>query len=414
MRGERRKSNQKSSVMKALQNNVIAGWVRFGADGMSKTGATGQAIRLTGIGKNWGATTALEGVAVDIPAGSFTVLLGPSGCGKSTLLRLISGLETPSEGQVWIGGKDATKLPADKRGLSMVFQNYALFPHLSVGDNITFGLQSRKVRRAEREARLRETATLLGLEKLLDRKPAQLSGGQQQRVALGRAIIAERPICLMDEPLSNLDAKLRQEMRVELRALQQKLGFTMVYVTHDQAEAMTMADQVILLNQGRIEQADSPRALYEQPQTVFAARFIGTPPMNLIEAAALGAGAETLIGLRPEAISLGASGLPATITGVEYFGPDSLLTCAIGTAGVQDQIIARAPGQGHYAPGQPVHLRFAPEDLHVFGKTTGARSQTTPPLSLQQGVPNDEPSENDSRWHRFGAGFRDALLGRGS
>lgn len=336
--------------------------------------AEGRQIILEQVSKRWGDTTALDKIDITVPAGSFTVLLGPSGCGKSTLLRLISGLETVSEGRIQIDGRDVTELSPDKRGLSMVFQNYALFPHLSVGENIIFGLRTRGEPRATRDERLMRTAQLLGLEQLLDRKPAQLSGGQQQRVALGRAIIAERPVCLMDEPLSNLDAKLRQEMRTELRALQQELGFTMVYVTHDQAEAMTMADQVVLLNGGHIEQAAPPRALYEAPATTFAARFIGTPPMNLFSAAALGADApqgpdDMVLGLRPEQIALGDSGPQATITGVEYFGPDTLLTCAFG----QDQIVVRASGQGQFTPGTDVHLRFYPDALHRFDAQTGRR-----------------------------------------
>ena len=208
-----------------------------------------------------------------------------------------------------IGDEDVTRRPPDKRDLSMVFQSYALFPHLDVAENIIFGLRTRREPKAQRTEKLLAVAELMGLEALLDRKPSELSGGQQQRVALARAVIAERSICLMDEPLSNLDAKLRHEMRLELRALQQKLGFTMVYVTHDQAEAITMADQVVLLNAGQVEQVDAPRTLYDTPRTTFAARFIGTPPMSLFDASALGprgkrliaaAGGDLLIGLRPE------------------------------------------------------------------------------------------------------------------
>src|SRR5499427_8450996 len=210
------------------------------------------------------------------------VLLGPSGCGKSTTLRLIAGLEDVSAGVIRIGGEDVTHRPPAARHLSMVFQSYALFPHLSVAENIVFGLRVRRVPAAERLARLARVAGLLGLESLLGRKPSQLSGGQQQRVALGRAIIAETPVCLMDEPLSNLDAQLRLDMRREIRALQRTLGITMVYVTHDQIEAMSMADRVILMRAGRIEQDASPAELYEYPANTFVARFIGTPPMNLL------------------------------------------------------------------------------------------------------------------------------------
>ena len=198
------------------------------------------AIQLEGVAKHWGESRALDGITFAAEPGSFVVLLGPSGCGKSTTLRLIAGLDTPTAGTIRIGARDVTHLPPAQRGLAMVFQSYALFPHLTVAENIVFGLRVRKV--ADREARLAKVAQLLGLEKLLARKPSQLSGGQQQRVALGRAIVAEAPVCLMDEPLSNLDAQLRGEMRREIRALQQRLAITMVYVTHDQTEAMTMAD----------------------------------------------------------------------------------------------------------------------------------------------------------------------------
>ena len=212
--------------------------------------SSGKPIRLDAVSRVWDETVAVDALSIDIPAGSFTALLGPSGCGKSTTLRMIAGLESVSNGRILIGGEDVTARSSSKRDLSMVFQSYALFPHLSVAENIIFGLKVRRVSRADRDLRLKKVADLLGLSQLLDRKPGQLSGGQQQRVALGRAIIGEKPICLMDEPLSNLDAKLRHEMRVEIRALQQQLGFTMVYVTHDQVEAITMADQVVLLNKG--------------------------------------------------------------------------------------------------------------------------------------------------------------------
>jgi len=218
----------------------------------------GAEVALSGVSKRWGKTSALDNVSFAIPAGSFTVLLGPSGCGKTTCLRLIAGLERVSEGRLTIGGRDVTAAPPAERGVAMVFQSYALFPHLNVAENILFGLKARRVPAAERARRLAEAAALLGIEELLARLPAALSGGQQQRVALGRAIVAEAPVCLMDEPLSNLDAKLRAEMRAEIVALQRRLGITMVYVTHDQTEAMSMADRVILLNRGWIEQDATP------------------------------------------------------------------------------------------------------------------------------------------------------------
>ncbi|HXH05544.1 MAG TPA: ABC transporter ATP-binding protein, partial [Vicinamibacterales bacterium] len=235
-------------------------------------------IRLVSVSKAWGAVRAVDDVSLTAAPGRLLVLLGPSGCGKSTTLRLIAGLETVTAGRVWIGGVDVTDRPPAARGVSMVFQSYALFPHLTVRENIVFGLKVRRVPPPERAARLARAAELLGIGALLERRPAQLSGGQQQRVALARAIVAEKPVCLMDEPLSNLDAQLRQEMRREIRALQQTLGITMVYVTHDQTEAMSMADRVVLLRDGRIEQDGPPEALYDAPATAFVARFIGTPP----------------------------------------------------------------------------------------------------------------------------------------
>ena len=326
------------------------------------------AISLQDVTKSWGNARAVDGVSFDAAAGRFLVLLGPSGCGKSTTLRLIAGLEQVSSGRVKIGDADVTALPPAERRISMVFQSYALFPHLSVAENIVFGLRVRDVRPAERAQRLAKVAALLGLEKLLERRPSQLSGGQQQRVALGRAIIAETPVCLMDEPLSNLDAQLRQEMRREIRALQQKLGITMVYVTHDQTEAMTMADQVVLLRDGRVEQSGSPDDLYGQPANVFAARFIGTPPMNVIPGLR-GAGDGRLTGVRPEDVRLESEGLPAVVESVEYLGADSIVTCRAGDAAVNARV-ARHAGA---APGDHVHLAWNADAVHLFDAQTGKR-----------------------------------------
>jgi sn-glycerol 3-phosphate transport system ATP-binding protein len=343
------------------------------------------AISVPDVSKLWGTTTAVDGVSFDVPAGALVVLLGPSGCGKSTTLRLIAGLETVSAGRVLIGDQDVTALPPSRRSIAMVFQSYALFPHLSVAENIVFGLRVRRVAAAERAARLERVADLLGLDGLLERKPSQLSGGQQQRVALGRAIIAEKPVCLMDEPLSNLDAQLRADMRREIRALQQKLGMTLVYVTHDQTEAMTMADQVILLRAGRVEQDAAPAALYARPATVFAARFIGTPPMNVVVLAngARGAvvrgtdgpvvsddvpGDGTLLGVRPEDMRLGdAGGVPARVAAVEYLGADSIVTCAIGA----EAMAVRAAGRVELAPGTLVRLTWNRDAVHLFDAASG-------------------------------------------
>ena len=309
-----------------------------------------------------------------IPVGSFTVLLGPSGCGKTTTLRLIAGLDSASSGRIAINEIDVTEAPPSKRGLSMVFQNYALFPHLTVADNIVFGLQVRKASKQEQSERLLRVLSLLGLGKLGERKPSQLSGGQQQRVALARALVAESKICLMDEPLSNLDAKLRQEMRQELRALQQKLGLTVVYVTHDQTEAMSMADQVVLLNHGRIEQVGSPRDIYARPETLFAARFIGTPPMSVIAVSGNCVRGSTVavnappgathIGIRPEHVSLDGT-IAAAVTGSEYLGADCLVSCQIGA----EQLIARIPGQHQFVRGQTVQLAWPDDAVHSFNSS---------------------------------------------
>lgn len=321
------------------------------------------------MAKRWESTIALEGIDLKIAAGSFCVLLGPSGCGKSTTLRIIAGLETASAGRVLIDGRDVTDLPPSERGIAMVFQNYALFPHLTVADNITFGLSVRKVPAAESAKRLSETADLLGLTGLLDRKPSQLSGGQQQRVALARALVAQAKVCLMDEPLSNLDAQLRQEMRTELRQLQQRLGLTVVYVTHDQAEAMSMADQVVLLHRGHIEQVASPRSLYAAPATTFAARFIGTPAMNLLRVAdGRIAGSEVpagrpadWLGVRPEQVTLGGR-VPARVRSVEYLGADLILHCGVGS----ESLTVRTGGQAELATGSEVRLDWPEAALHYF------------------------------------------------
>jgi sn-glycerol 3-phosphate transport system ATP-binding protein len=336
-------------------------------------------VRLVGIAKTWGSSIALENISFSAPDGHLVALLGPSGCGKSTTLRLIAGLEAVTAGSISIAGRDVTALPPAKRGVSMVFQNYALFPHLSVAENILFGLKVRNVPRVERAARLKRAAGILGLDALLERRPSQLSGGQQQRVALGRAIVAETRVCLMDEPLSNLDAQLRVEMRREIRALQRRLGMTMLYVTHDQVEAMTMADQVVLMRGGRIEQDAAPAALYEKPATIFAARFVGTPPMNVIPATLVpehlaeapdGRARDTLaIGIRPEAVRLAANGAPAIVTAVEYLGADTLLDTRIA----DQPFIVRLPGRAGASIGDKVNIRWEPSAVHCFDQSSQRR-----------------------------------------
>ena len=325
------------------------------------------AIALEHVSKHWGPTTAVDDISFVAAPGSFVVLLGPSGCGKSTTLRMIAGLDQPSAGRIQIGDRDVTALPPAKRRISMVFQSYALFPHLSVRENILFGLRVRREPRQDHERRLARVVELLGLSALLDRRPAQLSGGQQQRVALGRAIIAETPVCLMDEPLSNLDAQLRHEMRREIRSLQRKLGITMIYVTHDQTEAMSMADQVVLLNAGRIEQDAAPAELYARPASVFAARFIGTPPMNVI---ACPGRKDLLLGVRPEQVRVAErGGLAVLVQTAEYFGADTIVTCQAG----ENTIAARLPGKHHLPAGTQLALDWLEEDCHFFDAATGAR-----------------------------------------
>ncbi len=346
----------------------------------------GASVELRGIGKAWSAAPAVDGVSLHVAAGTFCALLGPSGCGKTTLLRIVAGLETADRGQVVIGGRDVTALPPAKRGLAMVFQSYALFPHLTVADNVTFGLRARGMGRAMRQDRLDRAAAMLGLGPFLHRKPSQLSGGQQQRVALGRAVVAEAPVCLMDEPLSNLDAQLRAEMRREILDLQRRLGITMLYVTHDQTEAMAMADQVVLLRAGRVEQDASPGDMYAAPATRFAAAFVGTPPMNLLPLIAMPGGyglggmllctaAAESVGLRPEAIRLlpaSSEGLPAEILHAEFLGAETVVTCVV--AGTR--VLVRLPGRANCHSGERVSLGFDHADLHLFD--AGGHRMTTP------------------------------------
>ena len=345
----------------------------------------GVGISLRGITKRFGAFVAVDDVSLDIAPGEFLVILGPSGCGKSTLLRLVAGLEPVTSGTMLMGGADITALPPADRRLSMVFQSYALFPHLPVRENIVFGLRLRKRDKQEIAERLETASRLLGLGELLDRRPSELSGGQQQRVALGRAIVSKKPVCLMDEPLSNLDAKLRNSMRREIHALQRTLGITMIYVTHDQVEAMTMADRVALLDGGRLVQHATPAELYNRPGTVFAARFIGTPPMNLVPlyeaegGAALEPGGAAvlpgvpgrglLLGIRPEDITLAPGGLPARVVDTEFLGADLLARCALAGG----EVLVRLPGSRTLAEGDGVGLALAPRAMHFFDAASGLR-----------------------------------------
>ncbi len=344
------------------------------------------AIEVKNITKKWGQTIAVDDVSFSVDEGTFLVLLGPSGCGKSTTLRMIAGLDSVSSGSILIGGNDVTDTAPAKRQISMVFQSYALFPHLSVAENIIFGLKVRKIPAPERQKRLTGVVEVVGLTGLLERKPSQLSGGQRQRVALARAIIAENSICLMDEPLSNLDAKLRHDMRVEIRALQQRLGVTVIYVTHDQTEAMSMADKVILLRDGRVEQEGSPEELYGNPATMFSAAFIGTPPMNLLNLAdgpggAVVAGSHynrlfegpgdgRVLGLRPEHIRVSDSeGVQAELLAADYLGADTIINARVG----EQMLQVRMPGHFHIGQSDQVRLTWSDEAVYIFDKDTGKR-----------------------------------------
>jgi sn-glycerol 3-phosphate transport system ATP-binding protein len=341
-------------------------------------------IELNQVGKAFKDAVALDDITFTIESGELVVILGPSGCGKSTLLRIIAGLDEAGSGTLHIGERDVTHLSPDQRGISMVFQSYALFPHLSVAENIVFGLRIRGRSKAEIRKRLHIAADMLGLEDLLERKPAQLSGGQRQRVALGRAIVSQKPICLMDEPLSNLDAKLRHEMRREILELQRNLGLTMVYVTHDQVEAMTMADNIVLLDHGRVVQISSPADLYARPSNMFAAQFIGSPPMNILALEPLGDGyglaqcarllfqggcEPVLLGVRPEDVHPWEDGVPVQIVRTEYHGADTLVTAQVGG---QDMVI-RLLGQHDYHPGDMINVIWARESSHLFSAESGGR-----------------------------------------
>ncbi len=360
------------------------------------------AVSLDAVAKRWGDTVAVQDITLTAEAGRFLTLLGPSGCGKSTTMRLIAGLEEVSGGTITIGGRDVTRLPPAKRGVAMVFQSYALFPHLTVRENLLFGLKIRRVAVAERDRRLVRVAGLLSIDRLLDRKPAQLSGGQQQRVALGRALISETGICLMDEPLSNLDAQLRNDMRREIRALQESLGMTMIYVTHDQTEAMSMSDRVVLMNHGGIEQMGTPAEIYARPASLFAARFIGAAPMDLVPLAAgrivgggdgpavasAAAAGSLILGLRPEDVRLGegAEGQPAAVAACDYLGADTLVSCRVG--GGDHRLTARLPGHHRLMPGTPVRLVWSAAAQHLFDAESGRRRvEFDAPAAAARAVP---------------------------
>jgi len=327
-------------------------------------------ITLKAVEKWFGNIQVIKGVDLEIEEGEFVIFVGPSGCGKSTLLRMIAGLEETSRGQIVIGDRDATAEPPSKRGLAMVFQSYALYPHMSVRDNVGFPLKSAGLPKTEIDAKVNEAAAVLKLDAYLDRRPKDLSGGQRQRVAIGRSIVRDPTAFLFDEPLSNLDAALRVEMRYEIAKLHQTLKSTMIYVTHDQVEAMTLADRIVVLEFGKIAQVGTPRELYENPANLFVAQFIGSPRMNVVPAQTVAldgapAGA-TSIGMRPEHISVvesGAGHLQGTVDVLEYLGADTFLILSCGDAG---QVTVRVNGTTDLVPGDQVGLQVADGMFHFF------------------------------------------------
>jgi sn-glycerol 3-phosphate transport system ATP-binding protein len=324
-------------------------------------------VKIDGVAKRWNGQLGVEGITLDIPEGSFTAFLGPSGCGKSTTLRLLAGLELPDEGKILIDGKDVTTSAASDRNLSMVFQSYALFPHLSVAENVMFGLKVRRVPKKERLEKLHRALEITGLLGLEDRKPGELSGGQRQRVALARAIVAGQRLCLMDEPLSNLDAKLRNAVRKDIKKLQRDLGITVVYVTHDQTEAMSMADTVVLMKDGHIQQVGSPEDLYSRPNNTFVAEFVGAPPMALLQSSVLdGFGEDKTIGIRAENIQIvpkGEGRMRCTVNESEFLGAETLI--GLDHAGAAGLCVLK-PGLSMMAEGNEIDITFHDENLHVF------------------------------------------------
>ncbi|MGE0155044.1 MAG: sn-glycerol-3-phosphate import ATP-binding protein UgpC [Reyranellaceae bacterium] len=355
-------------------------------------------VSLRGVRKSYGDLEVIHGIDMEIANGEFIVIVGPSGCGKSTLLRMVAGLEQITGGEVSIGGRVVNRLEPKDRDIAMVFQNYALYPHMSVYDNMAYGLKIRGMSKAEIEQRVQQAAKTLELSHLLQRKPRQLSGGQRQRVAMGRAIVREPAVFLFDEPLSNLDAKLRVQMRLEIKKLQRQLGTTSIYVTHDQVEAMTLADRLIVMNAGVAEQIGSPLEVYDHPATTYVASFIGSPAMNFLPAKLSAGGAKVAIGgsssaaldlvrplggqdgrdvtlgIRPEHMlptGGGASHVDLRVDMVEPLGADTLVHGHFEAANAA--VTLRLPGTARYQPGDVLPLSADPSRLHVFDKESGRR-----------------------------------------
>jgi ABC-type sugar transport system ATPase subunit len=357
-------------------------------------------LELKHVVKRYGATTVIHGVDLSVSDGEFVVFVGPSGCGKSTLLRMISGLEAVTEGDLTLDGRRVNDVSAAQRGLAMVFQSYALYPHMTVYQNMAFGLENIRTPRAQIEEKVQAAAKLLRLDALLERRPTQLSGGQRQRVAIGRAIVREPTVFLFDEPLSNLDAELRVQMRTEITALHNRLKTTMIYVTHDQVEAMTMADKIVVLRAGRVEQIGAPLDLYNAPRNQFVAGFIGSPRMNFLSAKVQGVDAQgtqvqadagdssatipvranaaaggqsVTLGIRPEHIQVrpaaaGEFALNATIELLEQLGATSFLYCVLPSG---EKLTVQAAGQVDRRAGDKVEVSFPTRDAHLFAKTEG-------------------------------------------
>ncbi|TIP72103.1 MAG: sn-glycerol-3-phosphate ABC transporter ATP-binding protein UgpC [Mesorhizobium sp.] len=349
-------------------------------------------VTVRNIVKRYGSVQVIHGVNVNIADGEFVILVGPSGCGKSTLLRMIAGLESISGGEIRIGGRVVNDVLPKDRDIAMVFQNYALYPHKNVADNMGFSLKMKGRPKAEIDAKVKKAAEILDLGRLLDRFPKQLSGGQRQRVAMGRAIVRDPQVFLFDEPLSNLDAQLRVAMRVEIKELHQRLGTTIVYVTHDQIEAMTMADKIVVMKDGKVEQVGAPLDLYDNPGNVFVAGFIGSPAMNFINGrieskggrqifvsdtgsvlpageARAQSGQPVIYGIRPEHIDIAPGGLTAIVSVLEPTGSETQIFAKLG----EDAIDAVVKDRLTVRPGEEVRLKIDPRRVHIFDRQSGAR-----------------------------------------